>query len=172
MLALFAGTFKVNELPDVVCVIVPSVEIVLVDSAIAPDIIVRLVDKNDFTATLAAALGSRTAKEFISQTNPRCTTRSRANKDGEILRADVFIVVDQGNDIFLDCAYHETLHALGLMNHADNIPWTTLNQKRKVGYLSVYDSLMLKILYSRKIRAGMSRTEVKLLLLNIINELR
>jgi len=47
-----------------------------------------------------------------------------------------------GTDIFLDCAYHETLHALGLMNHADDIPWTTLNQRRSVGYLSVYDRAM------------------------------
>jgi Protein of unknown function (DUF2927) len=143
---------------------VPELDLAVVDSSVAPDVIVRLVDAKDFNSTLAAALGNGTASEFIKQTNPRCTTRSRADDKGRILRADVFIVVDQGNDTFLDCAYHETLHAFGLMNHADDIPWTTLNQNRKVGYLSVYDRAMLQILYDRTIRPGATRAEVQAVL--------
>ncbi|HEX7720678.1 MAG TPA: DUF2927 domain-containing protein, partial [Pyrinomonadaceae bacterium] len=65
----------------------------------------------------------------------------------------------------------ETLHALGLMNHADDIPWTTLNQRRSVGYLSVYDRAMLQMLYDPKIRAGMSRLDVQMLLPQIIQGL-
>jgi hypothetical protein len=143
----------------------------VVDTSTAPDVIVRLIATKDFVSTLAAALGGSTASTFISQTNPRCTTRSRTDENGLILRADVFIVVDQGNDTFLDCAYHETLHAFGLMNHADDIPWTTLNQNRKVGYLSVYDRAMLQLLYDPRLRAGMRRSEVELLLPAIIRGL-
>ena len=150
---------------------VPGVNASFVDDSSPPDVIVRLVDTKDFDKTLAAALGSSTANKFITQTNPRCTTRSRADKDGGILRADVFIVVDQGTSIFLDCAYHETLHAFGLMNHADDIEWTTLNQNRSVGYLSIYDQLMLRILYDRDIRPGMRRAEVEALLPLIVNSL-
>ena len=140
---------------------VPRLDAAIVDASIAPDVIVRLVDTKDFVATLSAALGSNTANTFINQTNPRCTTRSRADENGFILRADVFIVVDKGNDTFLDCAYHETLHAFGLMNHADDIPWTTLNQNRSVGYLSIYDRAMLQMLYDPQLRAGMRRSEVQ-----------
>jgi hypothetical protein len=150
---------------------VPRIDAVLVDSSISPDVIVRLVDTKDFNSTLAAALGNGIASNFINQTNPRCTTRSRADGNGVLLRADIFVVVDQGNDVFLDCAYHETMHAFGLMNHADDIPWTTLNQTRKVGYLSFYDRMMLQILYDRTIRSGMNRSEVKALLPQIIKGL-
>jgi hypothetical protein len=57
------------------------------------------------------------------------------------------------------------------MNHADDIPWTTLNQRRSVGYLSVYDRAMLQMLYDPKIRAGMSRFDVQMLLPQIIQGL-
>ena len=150
---------------------VPRIDAAVVDTSTAPDVIVRLVDAKDFVSALAAALGDSTASAFINQTNPRCTTRSRADERGHLLRADIFIVVDRGTDIFLDCAYHETLHALGLMNHADDIPWTTLNQGRSVGYLSVYDRAMLQMLYDPKIRAGMSRFDVQMLLPQIIQGL-
>jgi hypothetical protein len=150
---------------------VPRIDAAEVGTSTAPDVIVRLVDTKDFVAALAAALGNSTASAFINQTNPRCTTRSRADENGRLLRADVFIVVDQGADVFLDCAYHETLHAFGLMNHAGDVPWTTLNQSRSVGYLSVYDRAMLQILYDPKIRAGMRRSDVEALLPQIIGDL-
>jgi hypothetical protein len=150
---------------------VDKIDAAVIDTSTAPDVIVRLVDTKDFVPTLAAALGGSTASSFINQTNPRCTTRSRTDENGLILRADVFIVVDQGNDAFLDCAYHETLHAFGLMNHADDIPWTTLNQNRSVGYLSIYDRTMLQLLYDPRLRAGMRRSEVELLLPAIIRGL-
>jgi len=150
---------------------VPRIDASVVDTSTAPDVIVRLVDSRDFMPTLAAALGSSTARTFINQTNPRCTTRSRTDENGLILRADIFIVVDQGTGTFLDCAYHETLHAFGLMNHADDIPWTTLNQNRSVGYLSVYDRAMLQMLYDPNLRAGMTRSEVQVLLPAIIRGL-
>jgi len=150
---------------------VPRIDASVVDASTAPDVIVRLVDSKDFMPTLVAALGNSTARTFINQTHPRCTTRSRTDENGLILRADIFIVVDQGNAAFLDCAYHETLHAFGLMNHADDIPWTTLNQNRSVGYLSVYDRAMLQMLYDPKLRAGMTRSEVQVLLPAIIRGL-
>jgi hypothetical protein len=151
---------------------VPRIDASVVDTSTPPDVIVRLVDSRDFMSTLVAALGNSTASTFISQTHPRCTTRSRTDENGLILRADIFIVVDQGNDAFLDCAYHETLHAFGLMNHADDVPWTTLNQNRSVGYLSVYDRAMLQMLYDPRLQAGMTRSEVQVLLPAVIRELR
>ena len=65
----------------------------------------------------------------------------------------------QGRRVFLDCAYHELLHAFGLSNHDQSNPWTTLNQTR-VGYLSVYDRALLTLLYDPRIAPGMSRNEV------------
>lgn len=151
---------------------VQMLEASFVDEETAPDVIVRLIDARNFNDTLAAALGNDRANTFINQTNPRCTTRLRSDDTGVILRADIFIIVDQGSEAFLDCAYHETLHAFGLMNHANDLPWTALNQTRQVGYLSTYDQMMLRILYHSKIRSGMTPSEVASALPEILRELR
>ena len=73
-------------------------------------------------------------------------TSVKSNAGGDIMRAVSFIIVDKGDDVFLDCAYHELLHAFGLSNHDQHNPWTTLNQRRMVGYLTVYDRALLTLL--------------------------
>ena len=65
--------------------------------------------------------------------------------DGDIVRSVSFVIVDKGDEVFLDCAYHELLHAFGLSNHDQRNPWTTLNQRRMVGYLTVYDRALLTL---------------------------
>ena len=81
------------------------------------------------------------------------------------------VIVDKGDRVFLDCAYHELLHAFGLSNHDQRNPWTTLNQDRLVGYLSVYDLALVTLLYDPRIRPGMSRASVRAALPGIIADL-
>ena len=76
---------------------------------------------------------------------------------------------DKGDDVFLDCAYHEPLHAFGLSNHDQRNPWTTLNQKRMVGYLTVYDRTLLTLLYDPRVRPGMTPGQVRRLLPQVIS---
>ena len=101
------------------------------------DIEVRLIDEKDFTSALRAAFGAKITKTFVARTDPQCMTSVKSSADGEIVHAVSFIIVDKGDDVFLDCAYHELLHAFGLSNHDQHNPWTTLNQRRMVGYLGL-----------------------------------
>lgn len=119
------------------------------------DVQVRLIDEKDFNAALEAAFGARIARTFIARTDPQCMTSVKSNAAGDIVHAISFIIVDKGDDVFLDCAYHELLHAFGLSNHDQRNIWTTLNQNRMVGYLTVYDRDLLDILYDPRIRPGM-----------------
>ena len=73
--------------------------------------------------------------------------------------------------VFLDCAYHELLHAFGLSNHDQRNPWTTLNQHRMVGYLSVYDRSLLTVLYDPHIRPGMTAAQARAVLPGVIPRL-
>jgi hypothetical protein len=98
-------------------------------------------------------------------------TQTRSRPDGTIDYSNVFVIVDQGEDVFLNCAYHETLHAFGLLNHADANPWTTLNQNRSVGYLTVYDRLLLTILYDPAVKPGMTKAEMKNVLPGIVRKI-
>jgi hypothetical protein len=83
-------------------------------------------------------------------------TSVKSSTKGDIVRAVSFVIVDKGDDVFLDCAYHELLHAFGLSNHDQRNPWTTLNQKRMVGYLTVYDRALLALLYDPRVQPGMT----------------
>ena len=116
-----------------------------------------MIDEKDFKSALQAAFGAKVAGAFVSRTDPQCMTSVKSTADGEIVHSISFIIVDKGDDVFLDCAYHELLHAFGLSNHDQRNPWTTLNQKRMVGYLTVYDRSLLTLLYDRHIKPGMTR---------------
>src|SRR5690606_20054664 len=97
---------------------------------------------------------------FVARTDPQCMTSVKSDAVGRIMQAVSFIIVDQGDDVFLDCAYHELLHAFGLSNHDQRNPWTTLNQSRMGGYLTAYDRALLTMLYDPRIRPGMTKRQV------------
>jgi hypothetical protein len=140
---------------------VPALRLSTIDDAAAADIEVHLIDENDIGSALEAAFGARIARTFIRRTHPQCMTSVKSSRDGHILRSVSFIIVDKGDKVFLDCAYHEMLHAFGLSNHDQRNPWTTLNQRRMVGYLSVYDRVLLTLLYDPRIAPGMTALQAR-----------
>ncbi len=131
----------------------------------------RLIDEKDFRSALQAAFGAKITKTFVARTNPQCMTSVKSSTEGDILHTVSFIIVDKGDDVFLDCAYHELLHAFGLSNHDQRNPWTTLNQKRMVGYLSVYDRALLTLLYDPRITPGMTPARAHAVLPRLIQDL-
>ncbi len=134
------------------------------------DIELRLIDEKNFPSALEAAFGAKIAKAFVARTDPQCMTSVKSTADGAIVNSVSFIIVDKGDDVFLDCAYHELLHAFGLSNHDQHNPWTTLNQKRMVGYLTVYDRSLLTLLYDERIKPGMTPRQVRAVLPRLIAE--
>lgn len=150
---------------------VPALRVSVDDETQPADITVRLIDEAHFFDAMVAAFGRATARAFVKKTNPQCMTSVNSTADGAIAGVESFIIVDQGEDVFLDCAYHETLHMFGLSNHDQHNPWTTLNQKRMVGYLTVYDRMLLSILYDPRIEPGMTQEQVRAVLPAVIADL-
>lgn len=150
---------------------IPNLHLNVVTEAQPADIEVRLIDEKDFNAALRAAFGARVARTFIRRTNPQCMTSVKSNTEGDIVRAVSFVIVDKGEAVFRDCAYHELLHAFGLSNHDQRNVWTTLNQKRMVGYLTVYDRALVTLLYDRRIKPGMTPAQTRRLLPGVIESL-
>jgi hypothetical protein len=149
---------------------VPNLEL-SVAAAPPADIEVRLIDEKDFKSALTAAFGVKVAQEFIKRTDPQCMTSVKSSTNGDILRSVSFVIVDQGRDVFLDCAYHEMLHAFGLSNHDQHNRWTTLNQRRMVGYLTVYDRKLLTLLYDPRVTPGMTMAQARAELPKVIADL-
>jgi Protein of unknown function (DUF2927) len=150
---------------------IPNLQLSIVADAAPADIEVRLIDERNFTSALRAAFGAKITKTFIARTDPQCMTSVKSSADGGILHSVSFIIVDKGEDVFLDCAYHELLHAFGLSNHDQHNPWTTLNQKRMVGYLSAYDRALLTLLYDPRIQPGMTARQARVRLPGLIHDL-
>jgi len=150
---------------------VPNLALSIAPSAASAEIELRLIDEKDFQSALQAAFGDKIARTFVARTDPQCMTSVKSTADGRIVHSVSFIIVDRGDDVFLDCAYHELLHAFGLSNHDQHNPWTTLNQRRMVGYLSVYDRSLLTLLYDRHMRPGMTIREARSVLPGAIAEL-
>jgi hypothetical protein len=150
---------------------VPNLHLSIGGNPEGADVTIRLIDEKTFAAALEAAFGREVARTFVAKTDAQCMTNVQSGPDGRIIHAESFIIVDKGDDVFLDCAYHELLHAFGLSNHDQGNPWTTLNQNRMVGYLSVYDRALLTVLYDPALQPGMMRDQVKTALPRLIKTL-
>jgi hypothetical protein len=147
---------------------VPNLHLTL--AAGPADLEVRLIDEKNFKTALRAAFGDQVTNEFVARTNPQCMTSVKSSAAGDILHSVSFVIVDKGDSIFFDCAYHELLHAFGLSNHDQRNPWTTLNQRRMVGYLSVYDRALVTMLYDPRVRPGMTATQARAVLPRVIQD--
>jgi len=150
---------------------VPSLGLSIAPPAAPAEIELRLIDEKDFQSALQAAFGAKIARTFVTRTDPQCMTSVKSTADGQIVHSVSFIIVDKGDDVFLDCAYHELLHAFGLSNHDQHNPWTTLNQNRMVGYLTVYDRALLTLLYDSRIEPGMAMRQARIVLPRAIADL-
>ena len=141
--------------------LIPGIAISFVEHDHEADVTIFLVDEKQLRTSLATTLGRPLARAFYKKIDPQCVTRVQSDNAGIIRRVHSFIIVDQGNQIFRNCAIHETMHVFGLTHHADWIPWTALNQKRTVNAISEYDRLLLTLLYDEAIRPGMSTAQVQ-----------
>ena len=149
----------------------PSLQLSLATGSAPADVELRLIDERNFKSALQAAFGVQVTAAFIARTDPQCMTSVKSSADGAIVRSVSFIIVDKGEAVFLDCAYHELLHAFGLSNHDQRNPWTTLNQKRMVGYLTVYDRALLTLLYDPRVTPGLTAARARAVLPDVIRDL-
>jgi hypothetical protein len=150
---------------------VPGLRLKIANDNEPADIDVRLIDEKDFQSALEAAFGVEVTKTFVARTDPQCMTSVKSSAAGDIVHSVTFVIVDKGDAVFLDCAYHELLHAFGLSNHDQRNPWTTLNQRRMVGYLTVYDRALLTLLYDPRITPGMTARQARIVLPGVIKNL-
>ena len=109
-------------------------------------------------------LWQRTGARDQTSLDPQCLSGFRKNEKYEIEHSDVILTVDNGDFIFLDCAYEELLQSLGPINDTTSVPWTMFNDNVSMGFFDVYDQYILNILYDPRIKAGMTVAEVKAVL--------
>ncbi|WP_458757795.1 DUF2927 domain-containing protein [Afipia sp. TerB] len=136
------------------------------------NVVITLVRDRDLYKTIHTLYGERRAKEIRRSLDPQCLSGFRKNAAYEIEHSDVILTVDNGDFIFLDCAYEEVLQSLGPINDTGSVPWTMFNDDVSMGFFDVYDQYILNILYDPRIRPGMTVQEVQALLPAILPDVR
>jgi Protein of unknown function (DUF2927) len=151
---------------------VQHLDIAMAESSDAANVVVKLVRDRDLYRTITTFYGSERAREIRTSLDPQCLSGFRKNDKYEIEHSDVILTVDNGDFIFLDCAYEELLQSLGPINDTSSVPWTMFNDNVSMGFFDVYDQYILNILYDPRIKAGMTVGEVKAVLPDVLANVR
>jgi hypothetical protein len=151
---------------------IQHLDIAMADSSEGANVVVKLVRDRDLYRTISTSYGSDRAREIRSNLDPQCLSGFRKNDKYEIEHSDVILTVDNGDFIFLDCAYEELLQSLGPINDTNSVPWTMFNDSVQMGFFDVYDQYIMNILYDPRIKAGMTVQEVKAVLPQVLADVR
>jgi hypothetical protein len=151
---------------------IQHLDIAMAASSDAANVLVKLVRDRDLNRTISTFYGIERAREIKSSLDPQCLSGFRKNEKYEIEHSDVILTVDNGDFIFLDCAYEELLQSLGPINDTSSVPWTMFNDNVSMGFFDVYDQYILNLLYDPRIKAGMTVAEVKAVLPEVLVDVR
>ncbi|MDB5653093.1 MAG: hypothetical protein JWQ94_706 [Tardiphaga sp.] len=151
---------------------VQHLDIAMSDRADDANVTVKLVRDRDLYRTISTFYGSDRAKEIRNSLDPQCLSGFRKTEAFEIEHSDVILTVDNGDFIFLDCAYEELLQSLGPINDTASVPWTMFNDSVQMGYFDIYDQYILNILYDPRIKAGMTVQEVDRVMPQVLADVR
>jgi hypothetical protein len=151
---------------------VRGLDIAMTDNGEGADVTVRLVRDRDLDRTIVGLYGKDRAREIRTSLDPQCLSGFRKNEHYEIEHSDVFLTVDNGDFVFLDCAYEEVLQSIGPISDTSSVPWTMFNDNVSMGFFDVYDQYILNLLYHPRIKAGMTVEEVKAVLPQVLPEVR
>jgi Protein of unknown function (DUF2927) len=183
----FAGPVRVflddrahaNRHADIAAVIgdigtyVDHLDIELTENRKAANVVITLVrNRAELLRTMRAFYGRKRADEIERRLEPRCLAGFSEDPEHRIRRAEVLLTDDGGDFSFLDCAYEELLQALGPINDDRSVPWSMFNDDVQMGFFDVYDQYILNILYDPRVRPGMTRRELEVLLPDILPEIR
>ena len=136
------------------------------------NVVITLVRDRDLYKTIHTLYGAQRAKEIRRSLDPQCLSGFRKNERYEIEHSDVILTIDNGDFVFLDCAYEEVLQSLGPINDTDSVPWTMFNDDVSMGFFDVYDQYILNMLYDPRVKPGMTVQEVQGLLPAILPDVR
>ena len=116
-----------------------------------------------------AASGPREIKTSL---DPQCLSGFRKNEKFEIEHSDVILTVDNGDFIFLDCAYEELLQSLGPINDTSTCPGPCSTTMSRWDISTSTTSTSSTCCTIPRIKAGMTVQEVKAVLPDVLADVR
>lgn len=151
---------------------IEHLDIAMTERRADANLVVTLTRNRDLGRVIAELYGRERARMIRSSLDPQCLSGFEKDDRFRIRRSTVILAADAGAFIFYDCAYEEILQSLGPINDDESVPWTMFNDDVSKGFFDIYDQYLLNILYHPKIRAGMTREEVRAVLPQVLPEVR
>lgn len=151
---------------------IQHLDIAVTDKRKDANVVITMVRDRDIEKTIRKFYGREQADRIVQSLEPQCLSGFRKDDLFRIQHSDVIIAVDAGDFIFYDCMYEELLQALGPINDDDKLTWSMFNDEVQMGFFDIYDQYILNLLYDPRIRAGMSKDQVKELLPQILPDVR
>jgi hypothetical protein len=136
------------------------------------NVVVTLVRDRDLGRTIRALYGVNRARRIQRSLEPQCLSGFRKDDSFRIQHSDVLLAADVPDFVFYDCVYEELLQALGPINDDASVPWSMFNDDVQMGFFGTYDQYILNILYDPRIRPGMTATQVRALLPDVLPSVR
>lgn len=101
-----------------------------------------------------------------------CIAHFKQDDEDHITQAFVIIPVDQAkmHGKLIACIVEELTQVLGLPNDSDKVFPSIFNDKTPQTLLSGLDGILLKALYDKNIKAGMTRAQVKPILSRLLKQ--
>jgi hypothetical protein len=151
---------------------VRNLDIEMVDKRKDANVVVTLVRDRDIEKTIKKFYGKERGEKIVNSLEPQCLSGFKKDELFRIQHSDIILAVDAGDFVFYDCVYEEVLQSLGPINDDDKLPWTMFNDDVQMGFFDIYDQYILNLLYDPRIRAGMSKDQVKEILPKILPDVR
>ncbi|WP_208977789.1 DUF2927 domain-containing protein [Labrenzia sp. 011] len=101
----------------------------------------------------------------------RCLVRVVSGRKG-IKRSAAVIVSDEGEFLFKRCLVEEILQGLGPMNDDEALTHSVFNDSSRHSRFTVFDQLILNMLYDPRIRPGMSLQQARAVLPLVVRDAR
>ena len=132
-----------------------------------PNFTVYVVDRADYIATVRSDVLGSTHGAAPGQ----CLVRVYPGSVG-IVRSTAVIVSDEGDKLFRRCMVEEILQGLGPMNDNAALYASVFNDRSRHTRFMPFDRAVVSMLYDRRIRPGMTRSEVGSVLPRVLADVR
>ncbi|MEM9634908.1 MAG: DUF2927 domain-containing protein [Pseudomonadota bacterium] len=101
----------------------------------------------------------------------RCLVRVVSGRKG-IKRSSAVIVSDEGEFLFKRCLVEEILQGLGPMNDDERLTHSVFNDSSRHSRFTVFDQIILNMLYDPRIKPGMSKKQIEPILPLVVRDAR
>lgn len=148
--------------------LIRGLDLAFVEDAAAANFRVFIIDRADYRRVVTREIYGRPSSGFAPG---KCLVRVVSGRNG-ITRSDAVIVADEGDFLFRRCLVEEVLQGLGPVNDDPTLADSVFNDTSRHARFTHFDRQILNMLYDRRIRHGMSRSDAERVLPAVAAEVR